>query len=584
MAVISPNITARYLLASMRRNPHGEVVTYGEERISWSELGSRSLRLARALIRLGVEPGDRVLIMFHNDPSFVELNYAVQVAGAVPVPLNYRFTAAEVGHQLRNSGARIVIYDGALAQAVEGAAAQASQAPYMVRRGEGQDPAALEYEALLVREEAEDPAVPTEEQDVAAIIYTGGTTGFPKGVMLTYGAHIDMFANLASTIIPHVSQLDITAEQLTRLADVAPIKIPMMGVLAHVLQSAPARWLVRRPATTAHLRTILRHYLGDPRLSRLVTSPPLGYIMPTLPFFHSASYMLLMMGLMTGKLRFVLPPHGRFDPGRVLKTVEEERPLLMANVPTGWKKLVEHSDRGRRDLSSLRICISGAGVCPLPLKRRIFETFPGAILMDMFGQTEMTPLTAFRLDTGPESLKERSVGKPIVQVRVLDDAGEPVPQGEVGEIVYRSDTMMKGYFADDEGTRAVMQDGWLRGGDLGYLDQEGELRLVDRKKECINTGGEKVFPMEVEEVLGKHPGVEAACVIGVADPEWGQKIRGVVQLRESEDVSAEDLIQHAREELAGYKVPREIVFVGELPLSPVGKVLRGKIRELFGTP
>ena len=582
MAPLSPNTTARYLLASMRRNPHGEVVTYGDQRLSWSDLGSRTLRLAQALIRLGVEPGDRVLFMFHNNPGFVELNYAVQVAGAVPVPLNYRFTAAEVGHQLQNSGARVLVYDGALASAVESAAAEASPAPVLVRRGEGDDPAALDYEELLAHEEAKDPALPTGEQDVAAIIYTGGTTGFPKGVMLSYGAHIDMFANMLSTIIPHVSQLDLTVEQLTRLGDVAPVKIPMMGALAHLVQSAPARWLARRPSTTDHLRIILRRYLSDPRLSRLATSTPLGYIIPTLPFFHSASYMLLMMGLMTGKLRFVLPPDGRFDPGRVLKTVEDERPLLMANVPTGWKKLVEHPDAGRRDVSSVRICISGAGVCPLPLKRRIFETFPGAILMDMFGQTEMTPLTAFRVDTGPESLKERSVGKPIVQVRVLDDAGEPVPPGEVGEIVYRSETMMKGYYADDEGTRAVMQDGWFHSGDLGYLDPEGELRLVDRKKECINTGGEKVFPMEVEEVLARHPGVEAACVIGVADAEWGQKIRGVVQLREGEEVSAEVLILHARKELAGYKVPREIVFVEELPLSPVGKVLRGKIRDLYG--
>ena len=579
--MVSPNTTARYLLASKRRNPGGEVVTYGSQRVTWGELGDRTFRLAQALIGLGVSPGDRVLFMFHNSPAFVEFNYAVQVAGAIPVPLNYRFTAAEVRHQLENCGARVLAYDGCFAPVVEEAASRASVAPVMVRAGEGALADALPYEELLAGQEAQDPGVPTGPEDVAAIIYTGGTTGFPKGVMLSYGAHAEMFAGMLSTVIPHVALLDLTPAQLTRLADVAPVKVPFAGAMARMVQSRPARWLAARPTTATTLKAILRRYLGDPRISRLVTSEPLGYIIPTLPFFHSASYMLLMMGLMTGKLRFILAgAGGGFDPATVLQTVEAEKPLLMANVPTGWKKLVAHPDIARRDLSSVRICISGAGVCPLPLKRRIFEAFPGAILMDMLGQTEMTPLTAFRVDVGPQSLKERSVGKPIVELRVLDEAGGQLPAGEVGEIAYRSGSMMKGYFADEEGTREVMRGGWFRSGDLGYLDEEGELRLVDRKKECINTGGEKVFPMEVEEVLALHPAVEAACVIGVPDEEWGHKIRAVVQLKGA--VEAQALMAHAREDLAGYKVPREIVFVEELPLSPVGKVLRGKIRELYG--
>ncbi len=585
MPPLSPNTTARYLLASIRRNPGGEVITHGQRRVTWGELGQRSLSMARALIGLGVQPGDRVLLMFYNEPTFVELNYAVQVAGAVPVPLNYRFTAAEVRHQLADSGAKVLVYDGALSPAVEEAAGD-TPGVTLIRRGEGAATAALPYEELLAAEPAEDPGVPTGPDDVAAIIYTGGTTGFPKGVMLSYGAHAEMFASFLSSVIPHVAQLDLTPEELVRLSEVSPLKLPGMNLLAHLIQSRPAKWFARLPSTTNNLRSMLRFYLRDPRISRMVISEPLGYIIPTLPFFHSASYMLLMMGLMTGKLRFVLPAGrreggaGRFEPAKVLESIEAEAPLLMANVPTGWKKLVEHPDTATRDLSSVRICISGAGVCPLPLKRRIFETFPGAIMMDMLGQTEMTPLTSFRVDTGPETLKERSVGKPIVQVRVLGPDGQALPDGEVGEIAYRSDTMMKGYLGDEEATTAVMQDGWFRSGDLGYLDPEGELRLVDRKKECINTGGEKVFPLEVEEVLATHPAVEAACVIGVADEEWGQRVRAVVQLKG--EATAEELIAHTRQDLAGYKVPREVVFVDELPLSPVGKVLRGKIRQLYG--
>jgi acyl-CoA synthetase (AMP-forming)/AMP-acid ligase II len=203
----------------------------------------------------------------------------------------------------------------------------------------------------------------------------------------------------------------------------------------------------------------------------------------------------------------------------------------------------------------------------------------------MFGQTEMTPLTSFRIDADPTTLKEPSVGGAIVELRVVDEAGRDLPQGAVGEICYRSETQMKGYYKDDAATAAATTpDGWFRSGDLGYLDEEGEVRIVDRKNECINTGGEKVYPLEVEERLGRHPAVEQCCVIGVADDAWGHAVRAVVQLQAGASASADELVDFARAELAGYKVPRSVIFVDELPLSPVGKVLRAKIRQLHGAP
>ncbi len=586
MAPISPNIMAAYLRASATRCPDKEAVTFGERRVTWGELAQRSLRLANALVRLGVEPGDRVTFMFHNDPGFVETNYAVQIAGGIPVPLNYRFTAAEVKRQLSHSEARVVIYDGLSGAAVEQAAEDgaARDGRTFMRRGPGDLADALHYDELLESEQPDDPGVATAPEDTAAIIYTGGTTGFPKGVMLSYGAHVEMFANMLAGMLTRGVQLDMSADRLARLAEVSPLKLPFMGVMAPLIQSGPARWLASRPGAVGSLRAGLRRFLSDPRLSRMLKSEPMGYMVPSLPFFHSASYMLLMMGAMTGNLRFILPPAERFDPALVLAEIERERPFLMANVPTGWKKLVRHPDARGRDLSSVRVCISGAGVCPVDLKRRIFDGFPGALIMDMFGQTEMTPVTAFRMDAGPETLKERSVGAPIVQVRVQDEAGNALPPGEVGEILYRSDTMMQGYYQDEGGTSEAMSDGWFRSGDLGYLDEDGEIRVVDRKRECINTGGEKVFPLEVEEALQEHPAVEAACVIGVEDPEWGQRIRAVVQPREGMSAEAAELIAFVKERLAGYKAPREVVFVEALPLSPVGKVLRGTIRERYGAP
>jgi acyl-CoA synthetase (AMP-forming)/AMP-acid ligase II len=203
------------------------------------------------------------------------------------------------------------------------------------------------------------------------------------------------------------------------------------------------------------------------------------------------------------------------------------------------------------------------------------------MIVDVFGQTEMTPATSFRVDIEEDKIQDRSVGRSIVDVRVVDENGNDLPPGEVGEILYRSSTVMKGYYKDEEKTREVMQDGWFKSGDLGFLDENGEIRVADRKKECINTGGEKVFPLEVEEVIAMHPKVEDVCVIGVPDEEWGSTVRAVIQLKGVEEVDPKEIIDFCRGELAGYKIPRSVSFVEELPRSPVGKMLREKVREKY---
>ena len=578
MGRFSPNFMGNYLTACARFNADGEVVTFGDQRITWSALKTRVFCLANAMIRLGLKEQDKVAFMFHNTPEFVEVNYAVQVAGGIPVPLNYRFTAVETGRQVNHSDARLLLYDARWSEAVEGAATQFSSVRELIRCGEGDLPA-LDLEEVISSGEDSDPSVATADEDVAAMIYTGGTTGFPKGVMLTYGAHVEMFAGLLASIVTRGSQIELTREQMANVAEAAPL--PVFEPMLPVLQSGLVKRILGHSSTHRLLKRALRGLMSTPDIARVGYGKTLGYMVPSLPFFHSAGYMLLMMGPMVGNLRYVIPREVSFDPAAVLQTIHDERPFLMANVPTGWKKLINCPEINNHDLSSVCVAISGAGVCPVSLKRQIFERFPGIIIIDMFGQTEMTPLTAFRIDAGAASLKERSVGKPIVDYRILDERGEDVPAGDVGEIAYRSKTMMKGYYKEDRVAGAA-DGGWFRSGDLGYLDEDGDIRIVDRKQECINTGGEKVFPLEVEEVLAQHPAVYQACVIGVPDEEWGHTIKAVVQLKPGTEATSDELLELAREQLAGYKVPRSLVLVDELPLSPVGKVLRSKIRELWG--
>jgi len=264
--------------------------------------------------------------------------------------------------------------------------------------------------------------------------------------------------------------------------------------------------------------------------------------------------------------------------------VQKEAIDSIYNVPTGWKKLVSWPEAKNYDASSVRMCGTGGGSCPAPLKKQLLELFPNAMVLDAFGQTEMTPVTSFRFDFDPETIKDRSVGKSIVESKVVGEDGKELPPGEVGEILYRSSTVMKGYYKDEEKTGEVMADGWFKSGDLGCLDEAGEIRTVDRKKECINTGGEKVFPLEVEQIIQLHPKVEEVCVIGVPDEEWGSSVRAVVQLMKGELMEAREISEFCRGEMAGYKIPRSVVFVAELPLSPVGKMLRQKVRDLYGSP
>ncbi len=582
MGKYSPNVIANCLASCAMHNPGGEVVVYGDRRVTWLELWTRSSKLANALIGLGVKKGDKVCFMFHNVPEFLEVNYAVQAAGAVPVPMNYRFIAREVEYQAGHCDASVFIYDSLFNAAVEGAAPRLSKIESFIRLGEGELSGALDYEEVVKSGVARDPEVENDWDDVAAMIYTGGTTGFPKGVMLTYAAHAEMHSALLARVVTRAVDVQLTDEQMAGVGDTFPLPGAKL-VLPLTRTGAFKRFMKREGVYKAIYKGLYRAYT-HPEVARFAYDKTLKYMIPSMPLFHDASYQILFLASMFGNICFVLVDDVKFNPERVLALAEKEEILFMANVPTGWKKIVGFEGRHKFNLESVKIAATGAGAASAGLKKKIFETFPNIIVVDMFGQTEMTPITTFRIDADPSTLKDRSVGKSIIEAKVVDESGRELPQGEIGEILYKSKTVMKGYYKDEEKTGEVINDGWFRGGDLGYIDDEGEIRLVDRKKECINTGGEKVFPLEVEEVIHEHEAVDDACVIGVPDEDWGSTVRAVVQLKPGKDASEKEIIDFLRDKLAGYKIPKSVVFVKELPLSPVGKVLRAKIREQYGRP
>ena len=580
MGDYSPNIMANSSISCATHNPDGEYIIFGKRRIKWREFVPRVFRVANTLISLGVKKGDNVAFMFHNTPEFLEINYGIWAAGGVPAPMNYRFTPREIEYQGSHCDASVFLYDSIWAETVEAAVPGLEKIKHFVRLGEGGLKEALDYEQLLGDAKDTDPKVANEWTDVAVMIYTGGTTGFPKGVMLTYQAHLDMFVVLFSALAIRALTSNVKSKRHQRVVEGLPLPAP--SILGPILRTGLVQKWLKGPGGEEKLRQRAHGIFSDPNAAKKGYKRAMKAMYPSMPFFHDAAYANMMMGAFTGAMILVLPDSVRFDPGLILGTVEKEKVSNMGNVPTGWKKLVDHPEVDRYDLSSVRMAATGGGVCPAPLKKEILRLFPNAMILDAFGQTEMTPVTAIRVDMEEDTIQNRSVGKSIVEVRVVDENGKDLPRGEVGEILYRSNTVMKGYYRDDEKTREVMEDGWFRSGDLGYLDGDGEIRVADRKKECINTGGEKVFPLEVEEVLAKHAKVDDVCVIGVPDEEWGTSVRAVIQLKKGKEAEPKKVLDFCRAELAGYKIPRSVVFVDELPRSPVGKMLREQVREVYG--
>ncbi|MEO3867978.1 acyl-CoA synthetase [Nonomuraea sp. B12E4] len=300
-----------------------------------------------------------------------------------------------------------------------------------------------------------------------------------------------------------------------------------------------------------------------------------------LPLYHCAQlHCFLTPGLYVGATNIILPGA---DPGTILATIEGERATKLFCPPTVWIGLLRHPSFGRRDLSSLRKGYYGASIMPVEVLKEIAARLPDVRLFNFYGQTEMAPVATI---LGPDEQLTRlgSAGRAAlnVETRIVDDADRPVPPGVVGEIVHRGPHAMLGYWNDPATTEVAFRGGWFHSGDLGVMDADGYLAVVDRKKDMIKTGGENVASREVEEVIYQHPAVAEAAVFGVPDAKWVEAVTAAVVLREGGGVTAEELIGFLRGRLAAFKTPKRVVFVESLPKNASGKVLKRELRALFG--
>jgi acyl-CoA synthetase (AMP-forming)/AMP-acid ligase II len=489
--------------------PDVDALRFEGRTISYRELRDRCWRLSNALAAI-CEPGERVAILAENCPEYVECYYGVPGARLALTLLNYRLSARELAYIIGNSAPRILVVEPKYLPIVRQIRAEIPSVEQIVLVG-GEAEDAIAYEAFLATGAPQEPAERPAEDDLCWLLYTSGTTGLPKGAMLSH-------RNLMAAVLNSMTTWDAGG------GDVCMFTFPQFHVA--------------------------------------------GYVMP---LYHLRTYPVVLLR--------------SFDVESLLAKVEAHRVTSTAMAPTMVAMLLEDPVAERYDLSSLRRIGYGASAMPGEVLRRARLRWPQVGFSTGFGMTELSGNVMFM---GPDDHNRaaehgldilRSVGRqmPLSRVRVVDDDGRDVAAGEPGEIVVRGDQVLMGYWRNPEATRASFFGDWFRSGDVGRWDADGYLHIVDRKKDMILTGGENVYPREVEEALYAHPAVLEAAVIGAPDPKWGEKVVAVVCRRSP--VEGEELIAFCRERIASYKKPRHVVFLDALPRNASGKVLKRELRD-----
>jgi fatty-acyl-CoA synthase len=477
---------------------------------SWTyhDLNEQVDRCASAFAELGVCHGDRVAVLTINVPQFLEVLFACGKLGAVFVPLNFRLAAPELTFIVNDAGVHTLVVGPEFIGLVDSVRTELCVRRYLaLQASEGGD--WLEYDDVVARAAAQASDNEVGSGEVAIIMYTSGTTGRPKGAMLTHG-------NLLWNNINAALAFDTLEDDITLVC--APL-----------------------------------FHIGGLNVTTLIT-------------------------LLKGGTVVLMPA---FDPARVLDLIEEHRINTMFGVPAMFLFMSQVPGFADRDLSSVRTFICGGAPVPEPLIRLYQDR--GIPFVQGYGLTETAPFGTL-LPKQDSLRKLGSAGLPpmFTEVRVVDERMEDVKPGVIGEVVIKGPNVMKGYWNRPDATaEAITHGGWFHSGDLGVLDEDGYLFLKDRKKDMIISGGENIYPAEVESVLIDHPDIADVAVIGMPDETWGEKVVAVVVKVDAGDLTPQDVIDFANGRMARYKLPREVVFTDLLPRNPAGKVLKRELRDQF---
>ncbi len=518
----------REVVARAATHGDAEFIVQGDRRETYGDFAHLVWGTAAVLRDQGIERGDRVAILGYNSIDYLVLVFAAASIGAVTVALNGWWVEEELDYALRDSGARMLVADDGLFPRVAGLIDKIDTLDLVFHRGTGVPPAGARPARELFASSDTIPADPVDENDPFVILYTSGTTGRPKGCITTHRGTIAQ----------------------------------VMGILLHGMSSA---------------------MLGEP--SPLPSDGRQAVALITAPLFHVAGVHTGVCTAMSAGAKVVMS-EGRFDADSVLDLIEKERVTTWSAIPTMLHRVVHSSSIGRHDLSSLiRISFGGAPTAPetMALARKVLPVEPS--LTNGYGLTETHGIVML---CGGRELKEHptSVGRPMAlfDVRLVDDQGRDVADGDLGEVLLRSPTVTPGYWNRPEATAEAIRDGWLHTGDIARRDEHGLYHIVDRAKDMIIRGGENVYCVEIESCLATHPEIDEAAIIGTPDAELGERVKAVVRRVAGSTLTDEAVRAHVAARLAAFKVPELVEFRdAPLPRSPAGKVLKNELRGQGGS-
>lgn len=518
-------------LASMishhaRLAPEKEAIVWDNIRLTFRELDKLSNRVANSLTEMGIGRGEKVALLCPNLPYFPIVYYGIIKAGAVVVPLNVLFKPREIAYHLSDSDAKAVfVFEGTdelpLAQRVKEAFDQVPTCEHLIVMTKdlmGESP--LADHKTLTQITFGQPETfeiyPTRPDDTCAILYTSGTTGQPKGAQLT---HLNLWSNVVTAYSIHLPMLDFTdGEQKTCLI--------------------------------------------------------------TLPLFHTTGQTVQMNTHVYGGNRIVLLP--RFDPKATLDAMVREKVNFWVGVPTMYWALLKYIDEFEYDVApiteNMKVCSSGGAPMPVEVMKQFEEHFNVRVL-EGYGLSETAPLAAFNHFEKPS--KPGTVGQPIygVDVRCFDDDDNEVPLGQRGEVVIRGTNVMKGYYKRPDATVEAFRNGWFHTGDIGVIDEDGYLAIVDRKKDMILRGGYNIYPRELEEVIMTHPAVSLCAVIGVPSERLGEEVKAFIVRKPGHEITETEFTDWCKERFAANKYPRYVEFRDELPIGGTGKIFKRALRD-----
>ena len=505
-----------------RLTPDRVTLTFRDVQLTCAQLDARASQVAAGLTALSIGRGEHVALSCPNLPWFPMAYFGILKAGGVVVPLNVLLKPREIAYHLRDSEAKALLaFEGTPELPMGTMAKEACDevgVPLILMTANPAAPSPIEGLRTLAQLMHGHPprfdARKRRPDDTAVILYTSGTTGQPKGAELT---HANMLLNAIASRDMYLPATGGSVEQVVELI--------------------------------------------------------------TLPLFHSTAQTCQMNASLYGGFRMVLLP--RFDPADVLETMRREKVGFWIGVPTMYWSLLKYIESEKIDpapvAEHLRLCISGGAPMPVEVMRQFERTF-GVRVLEGYGLSETSPVACFNQIQRPS--KPGTVGQPIfgVEVRCVDEQGRPVPAGERGEVVIRGPNIMKGYYNRTDATEEATRNGWFHTGDIGTLDEEGYLAIVDRKKDMILRGGFNVYPRELEEVMMTHPAVSLVAVVGVPDDRLGEEVKAFVVRKAGAAVTADELIAWCKEQFAAYKYPRQVEFRDSLPTGATGKILKRELR------